>query len=786
MASIALTNSDFDINILENALTNPNVALTFPLPTDSEKYLPVSGSEKTSNSFQLLEHFVGFVSSTNMLEIYKNGEKFAARKTAKSFNDKSTNYMKDRLEKTDEKLDEIVYKLVDLELKMNLIKAKDFPKRHKEVKEFMVKYYTEENKKNLPVFGSERFVRLCYITVIKTITKMFPKGVWVNRAQISDLYKKYLEDPMSIVLLPNHQSHIDYVILHLILIRFQMTTPIVIAGDNLNVAVFGSILKGLGAIFIKRSFNNELYTERNLNNYIEFVFANKIPFEVFIEGTRSRDGKLLLPKYGILKSLANIYLHQRQQLKNQTFDLLIQPIAITYERVYEADGYLNELNGMDKTQESFVNILSNGISNMMSRGGKTTLKKLPDGFVDNSESSLNGKIYVNLADNFKFSDYVNDPHNLLEVSDEQDQVASEQNLNLKKLGFKILHSINDVSYLTESAVVGMTIQTFNYFYRKKDFSIVELLPMFDFLLNVLQSDNSNSSNTRLILNIQALSKEQKIELIQSQVIQFLRYTKVNPDTQRIKIVNSFELLYYKNLCIHLIIHKCLVSFILLRTLSLHKINRLYYIFTGFLKNEFLFDYDYNSDHSISSILKNYQGLGLINENYEILDEQYHSILATIIEPFIQSILICVEHLNEEVAKSRSRDFKEVTEQQLIDDLVLLKDFPTTKSLLKNMQKDNLKNFKNESSSYRIETYNKQYLLSFLFYLNNLRLIKIFKNKAKTKAYVIVQNPKDLLFCLKFFSKIIDKKETHDWDIAYMIDIVDKNYERNSQALASRL
>lgn len=786
MASIALTNSDFDVNILEDALTNPNVDLTFPLPTDSEKYLPVTGSEKISNGFQLLEHFVGFVSSTNMLEIYKNAEKFSARKTAKSFNEKGAQYMKDRLEKSDEKLDEIVYKLVDLELKMNLIKAKDFPKRHKEVKDFMVNYYTEENKKNLPVFGNARFVRLCYITVIKTITKMFPKGVWVNRRQISELYQKYLEDPMSIVLLPNHQSHIDYVILHLILIRFQMSTPIVIAGDNLNVAIFGSILKGLGAIFIKRSFNNELYTERNLNNYIEFVFANRIPFEVFIEGTRSRDGKLLLPKYGILKSLANIYLHQRQQLNNQQFDLLIQPIAITYERVYEADGYLNELNGMDKTQESFVNILTNGVSNMLSRGGAAKLKRLADGYVDNSESSLNGKIYVNLADNFKFSDYCNDPHNLLEVGDDQEQVASEQNLNLKKLGFKILHSINDVAYLTESAIVGMTIQTYNYFYRNKEFAILDLLPMLDFLLNVLQGDNSNSSNKRLIQNIKDLSKEQKIDLIQSQVIQFLRYTKVNPDTQRIKIVNSFELLYYKNLCIHLIIHKCLVSFILLRTLSLHKINRLYYIFTGFLKNEFLFDYDYNSEHSISNILKYYQELGLIDANHEILDNHYHSILATIIEPFIQSILICVQHLNEEVTKSKSRTYKEITEQQLIDDLVLLKDFPTTKSLLKVMQKDNSKNFKNESSNYRIETYNKQYLLSFLFYLNNLKLIKIFKNKAKTKAYVIVRNPKDLSFCLKFFSNIMEGKETHDWDIAYMIDIVDKNYERHSQALASRL
>lgn len=784
MERSASFSSDFDVNILENALESPNVDLTFPLPTDLESFLPIGGSEKTSNSFEILQHFINFFTSINIFDIYKDAERFSTKKNTKEFNRRSEDYMKLRLEKTDEKLDEIIYRLVDLELKMNLIKAKDFPTRHNQVKEFMVKYYTEENKKNLPSFGSERFVRLCYITVIKTLSKMFPEGVWVNRTQFSELYKMYLENPMSIVLLPNHQSHIDYVILHLILIRFHMSIPIVIAGDNLNVAIFGSILKGLGAIFIKRSFNNELYTERNLNNYIEFVLTNKIHFEVFIEGTRSRDGKLLLPKYGILKSLASIYLKQKQQEKNTSFDLLIQPIAITYERVYEADGYLQELNGMDKKQESFGNILFNGVSNLMGTGNKTVYKKLPDGFIDNSNSSLSGKIFVNLAQNFNLSSYVNDPKNSLEVGDELDQVASEQHLNLKKLGFKILHSINDNSFIPEIGLVGLTIQTFNYHYRKKEFNTVELLPTFDFLLNVLQGDCINHSTEQLIQHVQQLSNEQKIELIQEQVIKFLRYTKVNPESQRIKIVNSFELLYYKNLCIHLIIHKCLVSFILLRTLDVHKINRLYYIFTGFLKNEFLFDYDYNSEHSISIILEKYKEQGVINNSIEVVDKQFHSILATIIEPFIQSILICVENLNSSDTNGSSNE--KFSEQQLIDDLVLLKRFPTTKSFLKAIQKDNTKNFENESSSYRIETYNKQYLLSFLFYLNNLKLIKIFKNKAKTKAYVIVQNQKDILFCTKFCTKVISNKEVNDWDIAYMIDIVDKNFERNSKLLASRL
>lgn len=787
MATTILTNSDFDVNILEDALTHPNLDLTFRLPIDSDKYLSFQDPEKLTNSFRLLEHFFNFFTSTDILGIYKNGEgKYSVKKTSLKFREESYAYMKDCLEHSDEKLDEIVYNLVNLELRMNLINAKDFPSRFKDVKKFMIAYYTQENKKNLPLFGGEKFIAACYITVIKTLSKMFPQGIWVNRDQYCNLFQKYLENPMSIVLLPNHQSHIDYVILHLILIRFQMSFPVVIAGDNLNVAIFGSILKGLGAIFIKRSFNNELYTERNLNNYIEYIFENKIHFEVFIEGTRSRDGKLLLPKFGILKSLTSIYLKKRKKEKKADFDLLIQPISITYERVYEADGYLKELNGMDKAQEGFARILFNGITNIFSRAEKRELAHLKDGFVDNTKKFLNGKIYVQLADNFKFSSYVNDPANTIAVGDDREQIASEQNLNLKKLGFKILHSISDVSYLPESALVGITIQTFNYHFRMKEFSTFDILPLFDFLLKVLRLDRINPSNFQLIRNIQALKDKQKVELIQNQIIKFLKYTKVNPNTNRIKIVNSFELMYYKNLCIHLIFHKCLVSFILLRTLYVYQINRLFYILTGFLKNEFLVDYDYNPDHNIANILKKYQEAGLINGSYEIVDVEYHSILATIIEPFIQSVLICMQCLTGEAAMLKGSTSTEIPDEQLIDDKLLLEWYLTIKSLLKIIQKDNRQNFENESSSYRIETYNKQYLLSFLFYLNNLKLIKIYKNKAKTQAYVIIQNPKDLQFAQKFLTFVLDKSDFHDWDVAYMIDIVDKRFSRNNTPTNAKL
>lgn len=784
-----IANSDFDINILENALTEPNVELSFPLPTDKDTYLELETNEKVSNSFSLLRHFVKFFSSVNYDEIYLNGEyKYAVSKVGGKFNDLSKKYMSERLEKTDEKLDEIVYKLVDLELKMNLIKAKDFLKRFFEVKKFMVKYYSAENDKNLPRFGSTTFLKICYITVIKTVKKMFPQGVWVNREQLSSLYQKYLDNPMSIILLPNHQSHIDYVILHLILIRFQMSIPTVIAGENLNVAIFGRIMKGLGGIFIKRSFNNELYTERNLTNYVEFILLNKIHFEVFIEGTRSRDGKLLLPKYGILKTLVSIYLKQRRQEKNENFDMLMQPISITYERIYEADGYLDELIGSDKKQESFVNIFTNGISNLVygvDRDDKK-IEVMKDGFVTNVNRTLHGKIFVKLSDSFSLSSYVEDPQNRVDYDFEEDISVSEQDINLKKLGFKILHAVNAASYLPECAIIGMVIQTFHYMSGKTEFNATELLPMLDFLLSVYQEEDLSVTNFKILKSIQQLNSEQKVELIRDQIISFFKFTRINPETNVVRIENSFELLYYKNLTIHLLIHKCLVSLILLKTLDRLQINKLFYIFTGFLKNEFLFDYNYIPKHNLSFILKRYEELGVITADLQVKDKYFHNVLATIILPFIESFMICVDELNSTVVKFYANSQNKITEQQLISDDLMLKDYPTTKSLLKIIQKENMRMFEKGNLHFHIETYNKQYLLSFLFYLNNLKLIKIFKNKSKTKAYVIIRNLRDLKFILSFLQRFIMRNEVDNISLNYMIDIVDKNFERDANEHRAKL
>ncbi|KAG2732794.1 hypothetical protein G9P44_003784 [Scheffersomyces stipitis] len=806
-ANSDISNSDFDINILDDAFETPDIELTFPLPTDKETYIDIEGNEKASKSIGILFSAFKLFSGIPVEKVYSNNEyRYFTNKHSAAFKKKFEDYMNDKLEKSDKKLDELIYTLINQELNLKLITPADFNHRFKEVKKFMVAYYKKENEKNLPTFHSHNFVRTAYITVIMVLRKMFPRGIWVSRQDFSELYRKYLEDPMSIIFLPSHQSHVDYIILHVLCVRFQMAIPTVVAGENLNVAVFGKFMRNLGAIFIKRSFNNELYTERNLNNVIEFMLVNKINFEVFIEGTRSRDGKLLLPKYGILKTLTSIYLKQRYLENNSNFDLLFQPVSVRYERIYETDGYLKELTGSDKKQESMLNIVQNGVGNLLGAETADPVVWGKDGFNDNSERNLNGKIFFKLGNSFRLSSFVESDREFLnEVtatikSNPSASLETEHSkVNLKRLGFKILHEVNRISYLPEIAIIGTALQVHYYFFKKDVFDVYEVIPILKLVAETLYNENLDSpTNSKILHDLLSLSDEDMAVLIKTQIIDFLRLVRVNERKNLIKIENPIELLYYKNLSIHLIIQRCLISFILLLLEGLGQsnyrvISKVFYIVTGFLKNEFLFDYNYNERNELSFILKDFVQSGVIavetndkgEEFYKVIDVKYLQLFGDLATPFLESYLVLIDHifeLNERLARHYKKNKAAIQKDAIIDEDELK--YPDTKSLLKYITSQSRKHPERVGS---LESINKQYLLSDIYYLANLQVIQIFKNKAKTKAFVKITNGRDLNILHDFLSQILGKKSektllTDEININYVIDIVDKRDDRDVNQL----
>ncbi|HEX2882038.1 MAG TPA: 1-acyl-sn-glycerol-3-phosphate acyltransferase [Polyangiaceae bacterium] len=155
----------------------------------------------------------------------------------------------------------------------------------------------------------------------------------------------------TLVLLPSHKSHIDYLVVSYVFNQHNLPLPMIAAGDNLAFYPVGPIFRRAGAFFIRRSFRGDALYPAVVDAYIRRLIRDGFPIELFLEGGRSRNGKLLEPKFGLLSMLVNAALSVPGQ---RTFFV---PISIGYERIVETGAYQHELSGGEKQKEDAAGLL---------------------------------------------------------------------------------------------------------------------------------------------------------------------------------------------------------------------------------------------------------------------------------------------------------------------------------------------------------------------------------------------------------------------------------------------
>ncbi len=158
-----------------------------------------------------------------------------------------------------------------------------------------------------------------------------------------------------IVYVPCHRSHIDYMLLSFILYRRGFVPPHIAAGINLNLPVVGRFLRFGGAFFLRRSFRAQPLYSAVFNEYVATILDRGVALEYFIEGTRSRTGRSLPPRAGMLSITVRAFLRSRKR------PVLFQPVYIGYERLAEGSSYISELSGREKKPESlsdFRNVIN--------------------------------------------------------------------------------------------------------------------------------------------------------------------------------------------------------------------------------------------------------------------------------------------------------------------------------------------------------------------------------------------------------------------------------------------
>ena len=154
-----------------------------------------------------------------------------------------------------------------------------------------------------------------------------------------------------VVYVPSHRSHMDYLLLSYLLYDRGIVPPHIAAGINLNLPVVGTLLRKGGAFFIRRSIRGNALYSAVFSEYVGQLMAGGYSIEYFIEGGRSRTGRLLQPKGGMIAMTVRGFLRQPRK------PVLFQPIYIGYEKLMEGNSYLDELSGRPKEKESIWGVI---------------------------------------------------------------------------------------------------------------------------------------------------------------------------------------------------------------------------------------------------------------------------------------------------------------------------------------------------------------------------------------------------------------------------------------------
>ena len=149
----------------------------------------------------------------------------------------------------------------------------------------------------------------------------------------------------ALVFLPSHRSYADPLLLADVLAEHDFPRNHVLGGDNLRFWPIGALAKRAGVVFIRRSFGDDEIYKLTLREYLGFLLAKRFNLEWYMEGGRSRTGKLRPPRYGLLAYVAEAVARGRAE------DACLVPVAITYDQLREVSAMAAEQAGAAKKAE---------------------------------------------------------------------------------------------------------------------------------------------------------------------------------------------------------------------------------------------------------------------------------------------------------------------------------------------------------------------------------------------------------------------------------------------------
>ncbi|KAF1839343.1 acyltransferase-domain-containing protein [Decorospora gaudefroyi] len=371
---------------------------------------------------------------------------------------------------------------------------------------------------------SKRFIRGAYYLTTQLLTRAYHQGVHVSSEEVLRLRavaEKAEKNKQSIIFLPCHRSHVDYVSLQVICYRLGLALPTVVAGDNLNFPVLGSFLQHAGAMWIRRSFGDDQLYITLVQAYIDTLLQCGYNLECFVEGGRSRTGKLLPPKFGILSYMLDSVASGRVE------DAIICPVSTQYDKVIEVDSYISELLGQPKPKENLRDFLS--ASSVLSL-------KL-------------GRVDVRFHEPWSLKSFITQQRDRFSKLPQQLDTKEDRLRLLRTLGYKVLSEINDVSVVMPTALVGTVLLTL----RGRGVGKSELIRRVEWLSDRVRAQGGRVAHFKNLPT--SVVVDRALEVLGPGLVGLV--PGLPEDT--FYAVDRFQLSFYRNMTIHLFILQSLVS-----------------------------------------------------------------------------------------------------------------------------------------------------------------------------------------------------------------------------------
>ena len=452
------------------------------------------------------------------------------------------------------------------------------------------------------------------------------QGLKVTNA---DPIRELAQNGHEIVYAPCHRSHMDYLLLSYVLYRQGLVPPHIAAGINLNFWPAGPIFRRLGAFFIRRSFRgNKLYTAV-FREYLAELFIRGYSVEYFIEGGRSRTGRLLDPKTGMLTITVQTL------LRGDSRPITIVPVYIGYEHVLEVATYANELRGAKKEKESLWRTIKAFFK----------LKKLGFG-------------YVNFGQPIPLNQFLN--QHIPNWRDEIEPTGSQRphwltpTTNL--LAKEIMERINSSAAINAMNLCSSILLAADQCALTK----VRLIEHIGYLIKLLQKVPYSD-----LVTIPDQTPEELFEHAK-QMGKFIITTDEVGEMVGLTPEQAVLMTYYRNNIQHLLIIPAIVARILLkhnRISSLEVIEQVKLLFPLIKSELFLYHNDEQLTEYVNNIIATYAELNLINYSPDKLTLNYLKIsglqlLASSSKDILQRYMIAFSLLQKDPSISRATLEKE--------------------------------------------------------------------------------------------------------------------------------